>query len=71
MQELTTLPDKIDALEKEQAQLTASLADSALYRNDPQAALRLQARFTEIEKALLKNLARWEDLEAKQKSLAG
>ncbi len=71
LQELKTLPDKIDALEKEQAQLTASLADSELYRNDPKAALRLQERYTEIEKLLLKTLARWEDLEAKQKSLTG
>lgn len=70
LHELKTLPDKIDALEKEQAQITLKLSDNALYRNDRQAVQHLQARYAEIEKILLQNLARWENLEAKQKSLA-
>lgn len=70
LHELKTLPDKIDALEKEQAQITLKLSDNELYRNDRQAVQHLQARYAEIEKILLQNLARWENLEAKQRSLA-
>lgn len=70
LHELKTLPDKIDALEKEQAQITLKLADNELYIHDRQAVQRLQARYAEIEKILLQNFARWENLEAKQKSLA-
>ena len=70
LHELKTLPDKIDALEQEQAQITLKLSDNELYRNDRQAVQHLQARYAEIEKILLQNLARWENLEAKQRSLA-
>jgi len=62
-QELTTLPDKIATLEAEQARVTASLADAALYRDAPDDAKHLQARLGEIDRQLEQLLLRWEDLE--------
>jgi len=62
-QELTTLPDRIAALEAEQAGITASLADAALYRDAPDQAKRQQARLGEIDRELEQLLLRWEELE--------
>ena len=67
--ELESLPGKIEALEKEQGEIGVKLADAAIYRDDPQEAKRLQARNNVIEEELLEALARWEELEAKQKGL--
>jgi ATP-binding cassette subfamily F protein uup len=61
------LPGQIEALEQEQSMLGAKLADGELYRANPDEVKRLQARTAEIEEALLPALARWEELEAKQK----
>ena len=69
--ELEALPGKIEALEREQQEIGAKLADGEIYRSDPQGAKRLQARVSEIEEEMLVVLARWEELEAKQKSAAG
>jgi ATP-binding cassette subfamily F protein uup len=66
--ELESLPGKIEALEKEQAEIGAKLAEAAIYRDDPQEAKRLQERVNVIEEALLGALARWEVLEEKQKT---
>jgi len=66
--ELETLPGQIEALEQEQSALGAKLADGELYRANPEEAKRLQARTAEIEEALLAALARWEELEAKQRA---
>ena len=63
--ELATLPDQIAALEQEQVALSQSLADPALYRDQPGKVKALQARLREIEGELAKNLARWETLEAR------
>jgi ATP-binding cassette subfamily F protein uup len=66
--ELESLPATIDALEREQAGITAQLADAGIYRDDPQKAKALQQRNAAIEQALIENFARWEALEAKQKA---
>ncbi len=65
--ELEALPGKIEALEQEQAEIGAKLADADIYRSDPAGAKRLQERVSVIEEELLLALARWEELEAKQK----
>jgi ABC transport system ATP-binding/permease protein len=64
--ELEALPARIAALEAEQAQLAARLADPALYQHAPQEAVGLHARNEAIETELLEALARWEALEARQ-----
>jgi len=64
--ELTELQIKIDALETEQKQITAALADAALYRDQPEQVKQLNLRFTALEKELAAALARWEQLEAKR-----
>jgi ATP-binding cassette subfamily F protein uup len=63
--ELDALPAKIEALEQEQKQLQAELADGSLYSRDPQRATDLHKRDTAIEEALLNSLTRWEALTAK------
>jgi ATP-binding cassette subfamily F protein uup len=61
--ELQELPDRIAALEAEQKVLGERLSDPALYKTAPQAAVEMQARFAQIEQALLEALERWESLE--------
>ena len=64
--ELETLPDRIAALEAEQAQIAARLADPVLYRSAANDAADLSARSAAIDAELLALLARWESLEAQQ-----
>lgn len=64
-QELTALPDQIQLLEAEQAAITAQLADTSLYADNPKQVAALQKRFEAIEEALASTLSRWETLEAK------
>jgi len=64
--ELTELPAKIDALEKEQSQITTALANPALYRDQPAQVQQLNLRFAAIEAELASALSRWEKLEAKR-----
>ena len=59
------MPARIDALEKEQAEITAKLSDPALYRDTPDEAARLQKRNAQIEEELVALLTRWEELGAK------
>lgn len=63
--ELEALPDYIDALEVEQAQLRVELADGSLYTRDPQRATELHARDAAIDNELMTALTRWEELSAK------
>jgi ATP-binding cassette subfamily F protein uup len=63
--ELAELPAKIEALEKEQAGITAKLSDAAIYTAQPDEAKRLQKRNAEIEDELIAALSRWEELGAK------
>ncbi|MBC3884444.1 ATP-binding cassette domain-containing protein [Undibacterium griseum] len=66
--ELEELPAQITALEQEQASITGRLADPDLYKNGPDEATRLNARFAEIDEALLEALDKWEQLEARAKT---
>ncbi len=62
--ELAALPDKVEKLETEQAELGETLADPALYKNDPQRAQILQKRLAEVEAQIQAAYARWETLES-------
>jgi ATP-binding cassette subfamily F protein uup len=66
--ELAGLPARLEALEREQAEITGKLADPALYRDRPGEVKPLQARHAAIEAELAQLLARWEELEAKTSS---
>jgi ATP-binding cassette subfamily F protein uup len=66
-QELQALPGRIDALEREQAELGRRLTDPELYRSDPEAVKTVKARYGEIEQELLELLERWETLESRTK----
>jgi ABC transport system ATP-binding/permease protein len=61
--ELEELPRRIEALEREQGDIVAQLADGAIYRSDAGRARRLQMRNEEIEKEISAAMARWEELE--------
>ncbi len=63
--ELEALPAAIAVLEEEQADITRSLADATVYKDEPQRVGALQKRYADIEAELMERLARWEDLEAK------
>ena len=54
------LEERRKQFEQEQAQIATRLSDANLYRDDPKAALALQARTVAIESALLALLERWE-----------
>ena len=62
--ELDGLPEKIAALEAEQAGINALLADGTLYARDNPRALQLASRNTAIDAELLDALERWELLGA-------
>ncbi|RKP59297.1 ATP-binding cassette domain-containing protein [Pararobbsia silviterrae] len=63
--ELEALPDQIAALEAEQSEIAAKLADGSIYGKDAKEAQRLVERTAAIDDALLEALERWEALEAK------
>jgi ATP-binding cassette subfamily F protein uup len=63
--ELDGLPGQIEALEAEQKQVRAALADSQLFVNDPAKATALYARDAQIDEELLAALDRWETLSSK------
>lgn len=63
--ELEGLPDRIAALEAEQAELTVRLEDPALYQQDPERARLAALRLAAIDAELLALLERWEALEAR------
>jgi ATP-binding cassette subfamily F protein uup len=60
--ELAELPAKIEALEKEQTQTRAQLADGNVYQRDPGLAQQLFRRDSEIDDLLLVAMERWEVL---------
>jgi ATP-binding cassette subfamily F protein uup len=64
--ELADLPAKLEALEQEQKDLAARLADPALYKDRSVDVRALNARHDEIDAELTRMLARWEALEAKK-----
>ncbi|UJP06076.1 MAG: ATP-binding cassette domain-containing protein [Nitrosomonas sp.] len=65
IRELDALPGKIDRLEQEQAGIALRLNHPTIYRDDPEEAKTLQARFAAIETELSNCLTRWEELETK------
>ena len=64
--ELDQLPEKIEALEIEQAAINETLADPEIYKTDLEKATSLQIKLTELDEALMNTLARWEELESKK-----
>ncbi len=60
---LEQLPVEMEALEKEQAEINALLADGSLFISDADKAMTLSNRLTEIDELLLEKLERWEELE--------
>ena len=64
--ELDQLPEKIEALEIEQAAINETLADPEIYKTDLEKATALQIKLTELDEALITALARWEELESKK-----
>ncbi|MBK1721847.1 ATP-binding cassette domain-containing protein [Thiocystis violacea] len=64
--ELDELPGRIEALETEQAELHARLADPALYQSEPDAVATLKSRLGEVDLALEQAYARWEGLAARE-----
>ena len=60
--ELDGLPAKIEALEKEQANINAKLADGAIFQTDPKVAMEMSKRTGEIDELILEAMARWEEL---------
>jgi ATP-binding cassette subfamily F protein uup len=63
--ELQALPARIEALEAEQAAITARLASAELYTDEPQRVAELQARYAQIDDELSQALERWEALDAR------
>lgn len=64
--ELDQLPEKIEALEIEQAAINTTLADPQIYKTDLEKATAFQIKLTELDEALINALARWEELESKK-----
>lgn len=64
--ELAGLPDRIAALEAEQASLQAALADGRLFRDEPAKAQASLQRIEALEGELMTALERWEALEARR-----
>lgn len=64
--ELEALPNKIEALEIEQTEISKRLEDPNLYQSSPQEANDLSSRLAEIDDELLVLLERWEALESAQ-----
>lgn len=62
--ELENLPQVIEALEIEQAEINQQFTDADIYRNQPELVKTLQTRLVEIEALIENKLARWEELEA-------
>jgi ATP-binding cassette subfamily F protein uup len=63
--ELEELPKRIEALEREQSDIAAQLADGTMYRSDAGRARQLQTRSEEIDAEISAAMARWEELEGR------
>lgn len=61
--ELEMLPAEIEALEKEQAELSDKLADGSWFVTDAAAATKASERLGEIDEILLEKMERWDQLE--------
>ena len=63
--ELAALPDRIAALEQEQAAINQQLAEGTIYRSDPAKAQDLAKRLAELDTELTQLFERWEALESR------
>jgi ATP-binding cassette subfamily F protein uup len=63
--ELDELPARIEALESEQTQLEAAIADPGFYRNPAQTITDTLARLETVQAALLEAMARWDALDSR------
>jgi ATP-binding cassette subfamily F protein uup len=61
--ELEALPERIETLEAEQAQLFQAMSDPALYRQESDGIIQVQVKLAAIARALEEAYARWELLE--------
>ena len=61
--ELSELPGRIEALESEQQQLTAAMADPVFYQRDSAGIAQTANRLKELEEELALLFRRWEELE--------
>ena len=64
--ELEALPERIDALERELADVRTALGDGTLYRTDPARAQALTARLPVAEAELEAAVERWAELEERR-----
>jgi ATP-binding cassette subfamily F protein uup len=64
-QELRRLPDRIEELEREQQQLTATVADPLFYKESPGTIEQTIARLAALETDLLEAYARWDELDSR------
>ncbi len=62
--ELETLPQHIESLEREQAEIHTQLANPELYRQGGEEIVTVQQRLQDIERELAQSYERWEVLEA-------
>lgn len=69
--ELAELPATLEALEKEQADAESALADPTLYSRDAAAFTALSERLTALESEQETALLRWEEIEARLQELGG
>jgi ABC transport system ATP-binding/permease protein len=64
--ELDALPARIEALEKEQADLTAKLGDANFYKTGGAKFAEVKARLETVEREHAAAFARWEELESRK-----
>ena len=62
--ELEALPARIEALEREQAELAEKLADPAFYKSDAAGVAAVKRKLEALEREHAQAFARWEELEA-------
>jgi ATP-binding cassette subfamily F protein uup len=64
--ELDALPDAIDALERERRELQESAAHSEFYKEAPERIAHVLARIDELDGALSRSYARWDELDSRR-----
>ena len=64
--ELAALPEEIEALEREQAQLNARMSASDYHRLGGEQVRSDRKRLEELEASLLQKFTRWEELEERR-----
>ncbi len=64
---LETLPEKIEKLETQQAEIVAKMANPDIYQQNPDEVKKLSVQSEEIARELEKYYASWQELEARNK----